>query len=140
MRKRLALIGSIVVAAFSCGKVEESSLDAGSPDAPHGDAGTTGDGASSIFDAQFRFDAVTVDPDVSAPDGGPPPVIDCSDAAVSCASPPSTCIDDHWLRYYQNGRCGDGGTCLFDAHDMLCPPSPTPPDCYQGGCHTIIVR
>ena len=87
--------------------------------------------------------------DAARPDGGPAPVVACGDGgadagtgdAGECTLPPSVCIDDHWLRYYAGGSCNtDAGTCDFRAFEMLCGPSQTPPDCYQGGCRLVIVR
>jgi hypothetical protein len=140
MRNRFALFALLLGA---CGKVGDltEGAESGGPDASVHDA--PGGGA---FDASWRLDAVvpdvstTVDVEVPRPDGGPGPDPPCADAALPCALPPSECVDDHWLRGYTNGRCTDAGTCAFDVYEMLCPPSPMPPDCYQGGCRIVIVR
>ena len=84
-------------------------------------------------------------PDVGGPwDAGPPPIVACADASTAggsvCPNPPSKCLDDNWLAYYYNGTCGDAGTCNYVEATMLCPSSPSPPDCYQGGCRIVLVR
>jgi hypothetical protein len=139
MRNRIALLGLLLGGA--CGKVDDLPADASAPADSHYSDVTQG----SIFDGGSIFDAAWPDRGLidvydPEPDGGPIPSPPCADAAVPCSIPPSECIDDHWLRSYTNGRCTDAGTCAFDVYEMKCPPSSTPPDCYQGGCRVVIVR
>lgn len=149
---RARLIGAISIVALvgaasrltGCGGSVATTDDAGD-DASPGD-GSTVDSSFSGFDATpfprqdggFFYDSGT------APDGGPAPIVDCNDASadggVECPSPPSVCLDDQWMRAYYNGTCGDAGVCDFTEYTMHCPASPTPPDCYQGGCRIVILR
>jgi hypothetical protein len=138
MRKRLVLLAAL---AGACGKVEDNAVDSGAPDATAHDAPSGGAfDASTGFDAYVPDVSTTIDVEVPPPDGGPIPTPPCADAAVPCLLPPSECIDDEWLRSYTNARCTAAGTCAYDVYEMKCPPSPTPPDCYQGGCRVVIVR
>jgi hypothetical protein len=73
-------------------------------------------------------------------DGAPMPCGDAAAAGGDCPLPPSTCIDEHTMRYYGASRCDDAGICEYVAFDMTCDPAPVPPDCYQGGCRVVIVR
>jgi hypothetical protein len=90
--------------------------------------------------------APVMEPD---PDGGPPPQVECgpnadasatNDSGIDCPLPPSTCLDDHWARYYYGGTCSDAGVCEYQSYDMFCEPAPMQPDCYQGGCRVIVLR
>src|SRR5215475_14503027 len=123
MRSRKALLVAGALAGFACGKIEDVlPNEAGAGDGAH-DAATLEGGADGGHDV----DVVAVDTSRPKPDGGPVPGAACADAATPCLLPPATCLDDHWLRSYTNGRCVDGG-CAFDFYDMLCDPSPVPPD------------
>ncbi len=136
---------AVSVILVACGRVDDgtsSSADSGSDGTftkPIGTPDATGW-------TEPPWDALAVDvavgPDTGAPpDGGPPPVIACgADAAIPCPLPPSVCVDDHWLRYYYGGTCGDAGVCVYQVGEYACPPSPVQPDCLDGGCRIVIVR
>jgi hypothetical protein len=119
------------------------------------DGGTNGsngsNGGGDDYDASWDWPAYdagpapVMEPD---PDGGPPPATACgpdadaapNDSGIDCPVPPSTCLDDHWARYYYGGTCGDAGVCEYQSYDMFCEPSGMPPDCYQGGCRLVVLR
>jgi hypothetical protein len=137
-----SIVAFVATRLVGCGGSVVQEVD---DDASPGDASTV-DSSFPGFDATpfprqdggFFYDAGT------APDGGPVPIVDCSDASadggVECPSPPSVCLDDHWMRAYYGGTCGDAGVCEFTEYTMQCPVSMTPPDCYQGGCRIVIIR
>ncbi len=123
----------VAIVFAACGRVAEDEVaaDASTDAMASSDAGRA-DASSYPLDPTWSpSDAAT------PPDGGPPPTVACDGG--TCTLPPSTCIDDHWLRYYAGGTCKDG-LCEFRAYEMLCSPSQVPPDCYQGGCRMVIVR
>lgn len=135
-----ALVMSVVVgigAVASCGRLavddradaSSSSEDAAAPPPSPTFAPSPPEDASDPWSRR----------DAAHPDGGPAPVVACDDGGA-CPAPPSVCLDEHWLRYYRNGTCDDAGLCRFEWDDMLCDPSPTPPDCWQGGCRVVVVR
>lgn len=118
----------------ACGRAESGGAAA---DAAPADAASEAAG----FDATILPRDSGPFADVTAPghpDGGPPPIVACDGGA--CALPPSTCIDDNWMRYYVGGSCSDAGLCEFTPVDMFCDPSGVKPDCYQGACRVVIVR
>jgi len=135
----LVLTTAVAGAIAACGRVDSA------PSTSSGDSGadaTTnlpppgGDGAPWV---EPPWDAIATDADVP-PDAGPPPVLACAvDAAMPCPFLPSECIDDRWLRYYTAGVC-DGGTCVYQSGEYLCPTSPVKPDCMDGGCRIVVLR
>jgi len=52
----------------------------------------------------------------------PPPTVSCApdDAGAVCAPPPSSCADQHWIVYYDDGQCVNNQcewtTKFFDCH------------------------
>jgi hypothetical protein len=143
--RSLGVLLAATAATFACGKVVTDTFPpvsydgAAPPDVD--DAGVEASALDARPDAPTDISSQDASLDApEPPDGGPPPVVACGDAADPCLPPPSVCLDEHWMRYYGAGYCSDAGTCEFTGYDMLCPPSPTPPDCYQGGCRIVIVR
>ena len=127
---------SAALLVFACGRTADvDATDAGADGATGGPMAT---GAPAPgFDATVTpfADAAT------APiDAGSPPIVPCTDAGMTCAAPPSDCLDDQTMRYFSGGTCNDAGTCDYTIVTMKCDPSGMPPDCYQGGCRVVIVR
>jgi hypothetical protein len=148
----LLVVAAAVTHAASCGgETAAANADAGAADADVKDGttrpGSGGDAASGSFDFDATPDAGydawgwLERPDVAIPEAGPVLVTACVDASVACPFPASVCLDDYDLQYYQGGLgCSDAATCVFTPVVVRCPPSPSPPDCFQGGCHPVIVR
>jgi hypothetical protein len=111
------------------------STSGGEADAAHDATGTTPPVDAAGW-TEPPWDALAVDSQLpTPPDGGPFPVVACAgDGGVACPLPPSQCVDDHWLRFYQSGECGDAGVCVYQAYEYQCPQSPIQPDCADGGC------
>ena len=138
----LVLTTAVAGAIAACGRVDSApTASSGDSGAAGADATTnpplpSGDGAPWV---EPPWDAFAVDAEVP-PDAGPPPVLACAvDAAMPCPFLPSVCIDDRWLRFYTSGVC-DGGTCVYQSGEYLCPASPVKPDCMDGGCRIIVLR
>ncbi len=134
-------LSSVLVGA-ACGGIELKNVGADASTAKDAGSWAGSDGAGDPTWPD-TFDGSVID--TPHPDGGPIPKSACDDAGTSeagveCPLPASFCIDDHWERYYYGGYCSDAGVCEFQATDIHCDSSGTPPDCYQGGCRVVIVR
>jgi hypothetical protein len=92
--------------------------------------------------ADASTDAQAVDADKSGTDGAADaeagidagPGLNDPDAEApyqdSCAIPPSTCADNHWLAYFDDGRCVNG-TCELIAKYHYCTVG-----CSEGSCQS----
>ncbi len=133
----IAAVSMLVVLA--CGRVDDGSrtADAAAPPPPSATppVPTFAPPVDLPLDASLR--------DAAHPDGGPAPMFPCADAApeLRCPLPSSSCIDDHWMRYYTNPQCDEGtGQCQFTPIDLECANAGVPPDCFMGGCRSVVIR
>jgi len=63
----------------------------------------------------------------------PPPTVSCApdDAGAVCAPPPSSCADQHWIVYYDDGQCVKN-QCTWTTQFFNCRGDDP---CYGGGCN-----
>jgi hypothetical protein len=127
---------SVALLVFACGRTVDAEATDGGADGATGAPTESGMPAPGFDGSLNPF----TDGSIAPIDAGSPPIVPCTDAGMTCASPPSDCLDEHTMRYFGGGTCNDAGTCDFMIFTMKCDPSPVPPDCYQGGCRIVIVR
>jgi len=76
-----------------------------------------------LHDAPYPDGEPYVDPDAAPPpfDAAPPSELAChgKDIAMTCALPPSQCLDANYLIYYTGGECVNQ-RCQFETHWLYC--------------------
>src|SRR5690349_18024974 len=64
-------------------------------------------------------------------DAGPPPAMSCSVAAPTCELPPSTCLDNNYLVYYNGSSCVND-VCEYMEFMLYCPNGCSNAGCFGG--------